>query len=75
MTFVLLAFHAGNVPDTAPIKNANPRQPIIKYAGNATLSKSVPKDFNAINSRRCNSLQYIEYHLENDVLVFEVINY
>lgn len=32
-------------------------------------------DFNTRNSRRCNSLKYIEYHLENDDLVFEVINY
>lgn len=32
-------------------------------------------DFNIKNSRRCNGLKYIEYHLENDDLVFEVINY
>ena len=32
-------------------------------------------DFNTKNSRRCNSLKYVEYHLENDDLVFEVINY
>ena len=32
-------------------------------------------DFNTRNSRRCNSLKYVEYHLENDVLVFEIINY
>ena len=32
-------------------------------------------DFNTRNSRRCNSLKYIEYHLENDDLVFEKINY
>ncbi|MFH0739522.1 MAG: hypothetical protein V1819_00035 [bacterium] len=32
-------------------------------------------DFNTKNSRRCNSLKYVEYHLENEDLVFEVINY
>jgi predicted RNA-binding protein len=32
-------------------------------------------EFNTKNSRRCNNLKYIEYHLENDELVFEVINY
>lgn len=32
-------------------------------------------DFNTRNSRRCNSLKYIEYHLENDNLVFEETNY
>ncbi len=32
-------------------------------------------DFNIRNSRRCNNLKYIEYHLENDDLVFEIINY
>ena len=32
-------------------------------------------DFNTKNSRRCNNLKYVEYHLENDGLVFEVINY
>ncbi|HBH46484.1 MAG: DUF91 domain-containing protein [Candidatus Jacksonbacteria bacterium RIFOXYC2_FULL_44_29] len=32
-------------------------------------------DFNARNSRRCNSLKYIEYHLENADLFFEKINY
>ncbi|MBI5306151.1 DUF91 domain-containing protein [Candidatus Wolfebacteria bacterium] len=32
-------------------------------------------EFNTRNSRRCNSLKYIEYHLENDDLVFEEINY
>jgi len=32
-------------------------------------------DFNTRNSRRCNGLKYIEYHLENDDLVFEIINY
>lgn len=32
-------------------------------------------DFNTRNSRRCNGLKYIEYHLENDDLVFERINY
>ncbi len=32
-------------------------------------------EFNTINSRRCENLKYIEYHLENDDLVFEIINY
>ena len=32
-------------------------------------------DFNDQNSRRCNNLKYIEYHLENDDLVFEKVNY
>lgn len=32
-------------------------------------------DFNNRNSRRCENLKYIEYHLENDNLVFEIINY
>ena len=32
-------------------------------------------DFNSRNSRRCNKLKYVEYHLENDDLLFEVVNY
>lgn len=32
-------------------------------------------DFNDRNSRRCNNLKYIEYHIENDDLVFEKVNY
>ncbi len=32
-------------------------------------------DFNTRNSRRCEHLKYIEYHLENENLVFEVISY
>ena len=32
-------------------------------------------DFNTRNSQRCNSLKYIEYHLENNDLVFEKISY
>ena len=32
-------------------------------------------DFNTRNSRRCNNLKYIEYHLENDDLIFEKISY
>ena len=32
-------------------------------------------DFNRRNSRRCEHLKYIEYHLENNDLVFEKINY
>ncbi len=32
-------------------------------------------DFNTQNSRRCSNLKYIEYHLEDDNLIFEEINY
>jgi hypothetical protein len=32
-------------------------------------------DFNTRNSQRCDKLKYIEYHLENDNLVFNEINY
>jgi len=32
-------------------------------------------DFNTRNSRRCEHLKYIEYHLEDNDLVFEEINY
>lgn len=32
-------------------------------------------DFNTRNSRRCENLKYIEYNLENENLVFEVISY
>jgi hypothetical protein len=32
-------------------------------------------EFNNKNSRRCNNLKYIEYHLENNDLVFEIISY
>lgn len=32
-------------------------------------------DFNIKNSRRCNNLRYIEYHLESEELVFEIVNY
>lgn len=32
-------------------------------------------DFNTRNSQRCDKLKYIEYHLENDNLVFDEINY
>ena len=32
-------------------------------------------DFNTRNLRRCENLKYIEYHLENESLIFEVINY
>ncbi|OGY41243.1 MAG: DUF91 domain-containing protein [Candidatus Buchananbacteria bacterium RBG_13_39_9] len=32
-------------------------------------------DFNTRNSRRCESLKYVEYHLENNDLIFEEINY
>jgi len=32
-------------------------------------------DFNTRNYRRCNNLKYIEYHLENNDLVFGEINY
>ncbi|MCK4386793.1 MAG: DUF91 domain-containing protein [Candidatus Pacebacteria bacterium] len=32
-------------------------------------------EFNTRNSRRCENLKYIEYHLENNELVFEVIEY
>jgi len=32
-------------------------------------------DFNARNSKRCEHLKYIEYHIEDDDLVFEKINY
>lgn len=32
-------------------------------------------DFNTRNSRRCNGLKYIEYHLKNENLVFELISY
>lgn len=32
-------------------------------------------DFNTRNSRRCNNLKYVEFYLENDDLVFEIINY
>ena len=31
--------------------------------------------FNARNARRCENLKYIEYHLENSKLIFEVIEY
>ena len=32
-------------------------------------------EFNMRNSRRCEKLRYIEYHLENNNLIFEVITY
>ncbi len=32
-------------------------------------------DFNTRNSRRCENLKYIEYHLENNDLIFEIIEY
>jgi len=32
-------------------------------------------EFNVRNSRRCENLRYIEYHLENNNLIFEVIMY
>jgi len=32
-------------------------------------------EFNMHNSRRCENLRYIEYHLENNNLIFEVIAY
>ncbi len=32
-------------------------------------------EFNNRNSKRCENLKYIEYHLENNDLVFEVVNY
>ena len=32
-------------------------------------------DFNDLNNRRCSNLKYIEYHLDNNDLVFEKINY
>src|SRR3989344_6521240 len=32
-------------------------------------------DFNTRNSRRCENLKYVEYHLENNDLIFEVIEY
>jgi len=32
-------------------------------------------EFNTRNSRRCENLKYVEYHLEGDNLVFEEVNY
>jgi RecB family endonuclease NucS len=32
-------------------------------------------EFNMRNSRRCENLRYIEYHLEDNNLIFEVITY
>jgi hypothetical protein len=32
-------------------------------------------NFNARNTQRCNNLKYIEYHLDNNNLIFEEVNY
>jgi hypothetical protein len=57
-------------------------QPVLisKKIDNKTTEKykkivATFKDFNDRNIKRCNNLKYIEYHLENDDLVFEKINY
>ena len=41
-TFVFDALHAGQLPDMAPVKNANNKQPIIRYIGIAACNNVVP---------------------------------
>ena len=41
--FVLEALYDGIAPEKEPIKKPNNKQPIIKYVGEDTLNKLVPK--------------------------------